>query len=534
MRRVLSHPHAPTVGVILASIAYLVWAPATADMAAHTYRAWLFAHEGMTVWNAQWYGGHHVLGYSLLFAPLAVWPGPDWVGVLSSVVSVALFAPLARAAAPDRPAAAAGATWLFAAGMFANVVIGRMPFALGIALAVAAWACAERRGRGWYAAAAACSLGSVLASPVAGVFLVLPALARLAASGQRELARTVVLSVPVLAGGAALVVLFPEGGSDRFVASAFWPMLIVSAAGIALIAPARRAWLTAGLLYLALLVAAFAIPSPFGQNALRLPVLLGPAALLLAPRRGAPAAATVVIVGALVYLAWLPAVRAVAEAHGDPSTQASFYDAPRAFLEHAAKPGERVEVAFTHNHWEAAYLATVVQLARGWERQLDEKANPLFYDGRTLTPALYHRWLRRNAVRWVALPDAPLDYSARAEAKLIERGVPYLRLADSAPGWKIYEVRGTDPPASDGARVTAANPNGFDVVTSRTTVVRQRYTRYWRARGACVTRGPDGWTKVEPTGAGQVQVRAKFRLGHGSASSCSGLLADPGRRVSSR
>ena len=49
------------------------------------------------------------------------------------------------------------------------------------------------------------------------------------------------------------------------------------------------------------------------------------------------------------------------------------------------RPGERVEVAFTHNHWEAAHLATSVPLARGWERQLDEKANPLFYDGRPLT-----------------------------------------------------------------------------------------------------------------------------------------------------
>ena len=36
----------------------------------------------------------------------------------------------------------------------------------------------------------------------------------------------------------------------------------------------------------------------------------------------------------------------------------------------------------THNHWEAADLAKVVPLARGWERQLDQKANPIFYDER--------------------------------------------------------------------------------------------------------------------------------------------------------
>jgi hypothetical protein len=308
-------------------------------------------------------------------------------------------------------------------------------------------------------------------------------------------------------------------------------MLVISAAGVALIAPRHRAFRTAGLLYLAILVVAFVLPTAFGQNALRLPVLLGPAALLLAPRRGVPAIAVAVVAGALVYLAWLPAVRAIDEAAGDPSTQASFYDAPRAFLQKAAKPGERVEVAFTRNHWEAAYLAPGVQLARGWERQLDEKANPIFYDGRALTPAGYHRWLRRNAVRWVALPAAPLDFSARAEAKIVAADPSFLRLADRAPGWRIYEVRDTDPPASDGARVTAAGPDGFDVVTSRPTVVRQRYTPYYRSVGGCVTRAADGWTKVSPTSSGPVRVRARFGLGGRGADGCRAVLTDPGRPV---
>jgi hypothetical protein len=372
----------------------------------------------------------------------------------------------------------------------------------------------------------------VLASPVAGLFLLLAAVARLA-GGRPELPRAAVLALPVLLGGAALAILFPEGGSDRFVASAFWPMLIVSIAGVALLAPGHRSWRIAGALYLVLLAAAFAIPSPFGQNALRLPVLLGPAALLLAPRAGVPALAKLAVGGVLVYLAWLPAVRAVDEAHGDPSTSAAFWEVPREFFAHAARPGERVEVAFTRNHWEAAYLATAVQLARGWERQLDEKANPIFYDGRALTPSRYHDWLRSNAVRWVALPDAPLDYSARAEAQLVGQQPPFLRLAHSSPGWKIYEVADTDPPASDGARVTAAGPNGFDVVTTaRPTVVRQRFTPYWRSDGACVTRTPDGWTRVAPARAGAVQVRARFRLGR-DGRGCSDVLSDPGQVVSS-
>ena len=126
------------------------------------------------------------------------------------------------------------------------------------------------------------------------------------------------LAVPVAAGGATMATLFPEGGDDRFVATAFWPMLAVAVAGTALLAPGRRALRAGALLYVAVLVGAFVIPTPFGQNALRLPVLLGPALLVLAPRAAAPRAAIAAVVVALVYLQWLPAVRAVAEAHGDP------------------------------------------------------------------------------------------------------------------------------------------------------------------------------------------------------------------------
>ena len=77
-------------------------------------------------------------------------------------------------------------------------------------------------------------------------------------------------------------------------------------------------------------------------------------------------------------------------------------------------------------------------------------------------------------MRWVALPAAPLDYSAQAEGRLLRRGLPYLRLVHRSRRWRIWEVRGTDPPASDGARVLAAGPDWFEVDARRTTVVRQR------------------------------------------------------------
>ncbi len=48
----------------------------------------------------------------------------------------------------------------------------------------------------------------------------------------------------------------------------------------------------------------------------------------------------------------------------------------------AGGPIGRVEIPSTYRHWEAAYAAPKVLLARGWERQLDIAYNPIFYSSR--------------------------------------------------------------------------------------------------------------------------------------------------------
>jgi hypothetical protein len=305
-------------------------------------------------------------------------------------------------------------------------------------------------------------------------------------------------------------------------------MLALSVLAVALLAPRRRVIWAAGMLYLAVLVGAFLVPSPFGQNALRLGVLAGPSVLALAHRRRVPLVALAVAGVGLLYLQWLPAVRAVAEAHGDPSTLPAFQAEARRFLEKVAQPGERVEVPLTRNHWEAADIAKVVPLARGWERQLDQKSNPIFYDKRALTPARYHAWLRENAVRWVALPTAPLDYSAQEEAQLLGRGAKFLKVVYDSPRWRIWEVRGTDPPASGGAKMVGAGPTWFEVDARRPTVVRQRYTPYWSTRDACVREAPGGWTEVDPGSSQVVLVQARFGIDRRASASCRQLAAAGG------
>jgi hypothetical protein len=511
-RRDLSHPLVPTLAAAAIGVAYLIAAPETADMAAHTYRTWLWDEVGFATWNAQWYGGHHMAGYSLLYPPLAALAGTRLVGVLAGVAAVGLFAVLAHRRAPGRVAGALAA-WLFLGGIMSNVVIGRMPFTLGIALAVGAWACAPRSR----AAAAVLSLASVFASPVAGVFLTVAAVASVAGHRDSRDARWTALSLgaPAVVGGLAMAALFPEGGADHFTATAFWPMLLICLGALALVDPSRRTALWASAIYVAILVAAFAFPNSLGQNALRPGVVIGPALLVLFARPRAPRAAVAVIAVALVYLQWLPAVRAVEEARGDPSTRAAFHAEVLRFLDAHAAPGERVEVPLTRNHWEASYLAESYPLARGWHRQLDRKVNPLFYDAETpLTAASYESWLRDNAVRWVALPTAPLDFSAGAERDLLEAGQPYLRPVHESANWRIWEVSDALPPVEGPAKLVAAGADGFDLEATGTgdVLVRQHGTPYWEvaAGDGCVSEDPSGWTMVTVKRPGLISVRARF------------------------
>ena len=76
---------------------YLILDLRTGDLAAHLYRADLFAREGFTIWNGNWYGGHHTPAYSVLFPPLAHYLTPQVAGEFAAVAAAALFEQLVRA-----------------------------------------------------------------------------------------------------------------------------------------------------------------------------------------------------------------------------------------------------------------------------------------------------------------------------------------------------------------------------------------------------------------------------------------------------
>jgi hypothetical protein len=486
--------------------AYLLLDPPSADLAAQEYRAQLVRDAGLTLWNNGWFAGHHTLGYSVLFPPLGAAIGVRAAGALAAVAATGLFALLARGHWGER-AGNLAALW-FATGAGATLASGRLTFMLGVAVglgALLALRCERHRS------AAVLAALTTLASPVAGLFLALAALAWGLDRGGGGRAEIVV--APALTVGVVALLLFPQGGTEPFVASAFWPAL-AGAALVAALLPARERALRigAGLFALAC-AAAFVVDTPLGGNVTRLgalaagPVVLGAA---LAARRSPALLAAVAL--PLAYWQLYPAVRDVVRASGDPSVDAAYHVPLVRYLE--GRPGAfRVEIPLTENHWEALHVARSIPLARGWERQLDRRYGALFYDGR-LDARRYRAWLDQHAVAYVALPDVPLDYAARDEARLIERGLAFLRPVWHGEHWRVLAVTRPALLAERPARRITLHADGFTLRARRAGValVRVRHTRWWRVTSgrACVEAARDGMTRVRVRAPGTVRVQARL------------------------
>lgn len=535
---------APTLLAAAIGLLYVLVAPRTGDLAAHVYRAWLFGQEGFSVWNGQWYAGHHTPAYSVLFPPLAWLLGPWLAGAASAVAAAALFEPLARHRLGER--ALPGAV-LFGAGTGATLFAGRLTFALGVAVGLGALL-ALQRGR--HALAPALAVACSLASPVAGAFLALagvavalaepggadPAGAGSGASGERadrarqdwrlHAARALrgwpgwTLALAALAPPLLLAAAFPEGGRAPFVFSSFVAVPLLAGPLLLLLPRCERTLRIGTALYIAAALASFLIATPMGGNIVRLGETFGPALALglLAHRelgRARLLAAGALLIALLAWQ-WSPAVRDVANTIDNPSTEPAYYEPLLRFLEREDGEG-RVEIPFTREHWEAAIVAPRRPIARGWLRSTDIAHNPLFYDDRPLTDEGYERWLGENAVAFVALPDAPLDYSARAEAALVAREPPYLTPRWRSEHWRVYEVRGPHalvvPRGRARMKVRALRTGEvvLDVERPGTALVRVRWSPYWGARGTCVERDGD-WTRVHARHAGRVRLVTAFSL----------------------
>jgi hypothetical protein len=497
--------------------AWLIVDPRTPDLAAQAYRVGLFRQIGFAVWDERWYAGHHLPGYSLLFGPLGALLGLRLLGALSVLASTLLFERLVHRAYGEAASWAAG---LFALAAVGDVWAGRLTFALGVTFALAA-ALAYARSRPLAAGlAAACAA----ASPVAAVLLGLAALTL--ALWVRSPRALFVLALPGAAVLGPLAALFPEGGFEPYPLVSFAATALVVAAFVAALPPAAGPLRMGATTYLAACVLCLLVHSPIGSNIERYGVLLAAPLLasswLAASSRGLAhagprqlAVLAPALAAALVWVAWGPVRETIAVA-GSPATSAAYYVPVERFLASRSAAGPvRVEVPLTRSHWEAALLAPHVSLARGWEKQLDSR-----FDQVLLSPGLsagaYERWLWREAVAYVALPDVALDPSSAAEGRLIRGGLPFLAQVYAGAHWHVYRVTGATPLASGPGRLMTLGHDAFSLRASAPGrfLVRVHFTRYWtflRGRG-CVRPAPGGWTALSVAAPGTVTIAARFSL----------------------
>ena len=199
---------APLLVVVGLAVVYLIMAPHSADHAAQTFRTELFELSGPTVWNNYWFGGHYLPTYSLLSPPLGAWIGFRVMGSLAVVGTVILFTLIVRRQWGER--AQAGAIW-FAFAATISLFSGRMTFALGVLLAMAA-VFAAQRGQRIPSLVLAGSVG--LASPVAALFLACLGFAHFLAD--RTDRRGLELAGISFLVAAAVALLFPGGGDEPY------------------------------------------------------------------------------------------------------------------------------------------------------------------------------------------------------------------------------------------------------------------------------------------------------------------------------
>ena len=484
---------ATVLAAILAGV-YLI-APLTGqDLSAQLARAdFAYAHPFTPV-DLRWFGGSLQFGYSLWAPWLAGLIGTRVLGALLAVLGTWLATRLMQQAAPARPLWGGVA---IAICQVANLAQGRVAYECGLVCALAAVLAilADRRP-----SAVVLAVLAGAASPVAALGLWVYAIT---AALRRRVSDAVILAVASAIGTAAVSVVFADGATMMFGRESAIRAVIASLLVIALLPRRHNAIRVGAAVNLAVVVVAWAAPSPIGSNAERLGLLFAiPVIAAFAEWRTpiaafagwrTPIAAFAVVVA---FVAQPPATLEIVKLAGVPATHASYYNPLVTAIHDQGQLTGRVEVPEMNGHWDAALLAEHVPIARGWLRQLDTKLNDDVFFAHPPTEASYQAWLATNAVQYVAVPDARLTPWGRRERALIQGGLPYLRDVWHDRHWTLYAVEDATGIVSAPAHLVSMDAARIVLTAPRNATVRIRIRWFdWTTlnvqSGACIERSGD-------------------------------------------
>ena len=491
---------AGSLSVLLAA-AYLLAAPMGRDLSAQMAHAQLAEQYWPELLDLRWYGGFDPLGYSVLSPPVMAVLGVRLTTALAYVVSVVLFAALLKHTGVTRPIAGA---MVGAVCLTGNLVVTRTTFALGLAVALSAvLALVSRRLR----VTSVLSVLAALTSPVDGLFLGVAGGALFLAGRRRD---GVILGVSGLVPTIAVGLAFGNGGYQTFAAKqALMGFLVcLAVAGLCWRRPVVR-W--GALLSAGLVAGAYLIPTPVGTTATRLPELF--AAPIIVAVGAVPLVAVIAATVTVVLLLPPVSITEVLE-RGDPALSREFYIPLLDQLRARTVVGP-IEVVPTRRRGEAAAVAPVVPIARGWSRQVDTGNSPIFYDG-TLNADTYRKWLDDNAISYVAISQGPYDWASSDEATLVRRGLPYLQAVWSDPTWTLFAVTNPEPVISAPGQVMARDAVSLTVSLPKPGeyLIRVHWSRYLSASHGCVRPADSGWSTVVVEQPGTVKIQGSLAPRH--------------------
>ncbi|MHB1810338.1 MAG: hypothetical protein ACYCU0_13760, partial [Solirubrobacteraceae bacterium] len=365
------------IAYVVIAIAWLLVAPRSPDLAAQFYRTYLFSHFGMVVWDNNWYGGHTVPGYSLLYPPLSTLVGVRLLGVLTVLASVVLFSRIASIVFGRR--ATLGVVF-FAVAAAGDLWIGRITFALGVTFALASMlAMIGSRSRGRIALSCLLAALSAVASPVAGLMLALAfgteiVVKRRLTPGTLVVAVVFIVLLP-------LEFAFREGGFEPYGSNSFIASTAVALGFLYALPRRERTLRIGGWLFLAANTLSL-IPTPMGSNVVRYAVLLAGPLLLCALMRDDRG-------GGGVVQSQRPGARAPArlgESEKSPGGQGPLADAARRRWRRRVDPLAGV----ARRRWRRRVGPLADAARRRWRRRVDLLASlsPLRLPQRRPLPAV--------------------------------------------------------------------------------------------------------------------------------------------------